>query len=234
MTFSVVARDPGSGSFGVAIATARPSVGAWSAFARPGAGACATQAIVNPALAGTALWSLEAGDDPSEAVQAALAADDSPQHRQLLVAGVTGTAGHTGSAVSGWSGHMSGPECVVGGNLLADEAPLHAMRDAFAASTGDLADRLLAALEAGDVAGGDTRGRESAALLVVDERAWPAVDLRVDHDADPVGCLRDLLGRWRWTWDHFATTGAFVPADPPGRPGSRPACVSDGRTTVGP
>ncbi|MBU2695677.1 DUF1028 domain-containing protein [Pimelobacter sp. 30-1] len=223
MTFSVVARDPGSGCFGVAIATARPSVGARSAFARPGIGACATQAIVNPALAGGALAALAGGDGATSALASALATDPDAARRQVLLSGPDGTAAHTGAEVAGWAGHLTGLDVVVGGNLLAGAEPLHAMLAAFEETPGELADRLLAALVAGDAAGGDRRGRESAALLVVDTRAWPAVDLRVDHDPDPVTRLGALLPRWRAHWTAYDVTGAFVPADPPGQPGRRPA-----------
>ncbi|MDQ6526737.1 DUF1028 domain-containing protein [Nocardioides sp. LHD-245] len=218
MTFSVVARDPGSGSFGVAIATARPSVGARSAFVTAGVGACATQAIVNPALAGAALAGLAgaAGGDADAALRAALADDPDAARRQVLLAGPDGTAAHTGDEVAGWNGHLVEPDVAVGGNLLADGEPLPAMLAAFHVCPGDLADRLLAALAAGDAAGGDSRGRESAALLVVDDRPWPAVDLRIDHDADPVGALGRLLTRWRTHWTAYDETGVFVPADPPG------------------
>jgi uncharacterized Ntn-hydrolase superfamily protein len=221
MTFSVVARDPGSGSFGVAVATARPSVGARSAFAAAGVGACATQAIVNPALAGAALSGLARGE-ADLALRAALAEDPGAARRQVLLAGPAGTAAHTGADVSGWSGHLVEPDVAVGGNLLTDGTPLPAMLAAFRACPGDLADRLLAALAAGDAAGGDRRGRESAALLVVADQPWPAVDIRIDHDADPVGALGWLLSRWRTHWTTYDATGVFVPADPPGRPPGLP------------
>lgn len=225
MTFSVVARDPGSGCFGVAIATARPSVGARSAFVEAGVGACATQAIVNPALAGAAFARLADGGAQGladEAVRAALTEDPEAQRRQLLLVGASGAAAHTGAQVAGWSGHLVDGDVAVGGNLLGDERPLGAMLAAFHDADGDLADRLLAALTAGDAAGGDRRGRESAALLVTGDQPWPAVDLRIDHDADPIGALQRLLPRWRAVWSAYDATGEFVPADPPGRPPKQP------------
>lgn len=222
MTFSIVGRDPVTGRTGVAVATARPCVGAWSAFARAGAGACATQAIVNPGLATAFLGGLEAGDDPGAALDAALAADPDAGRRQVAGIGGTGPAvAHTGSQVAGWAGHLTGPDYAVTGNLLAGAAILDAMAGAFASTVGDLADRLLAALAAGDRAGGDSRGRQSAALLVVGADPWPEVDLRVDHDPDPVARLAELRELWRRHWQHYAETGDFVPADPPGRPRER-------------
>lgn len=219
MTFSIVGRDLLTGSTGVAVATARPGVGAWSAFARTGTGACATQAIVNPGLAAAFLDGLEAGEDPDAALDAALAADPGAAHRQAAGIGTTGAAvARTGAEVSGWAGHLTGPDFAVAGNLLTGPGVVEAMADAFVSTPGDLAARLLAALVAGDRAGGDSRGRESAALLVVGTDPWPEVDLRIDHDPEPVARLAELLMLWRRHWQHYAETGTFVPADPPGRP----------------
>lgn len=219
MTFSIVAFDSAAGVGGIAITTARPGIGARSIAVRPGVGVVATQAIVNTALGHAVLDELSAGKAPDEAINAATAGDNDAARRQLAVVDFRGrVATCTGDGVSSWCGDRCAGSVAVAGNLLTGPEVLDATLAAFQSSCGDLADRLLAALRAGQDAGGDRRGRESAALMVVGEQAWPLVDLRVDHDADPSDRLAELLELWRYTWEHYDETGTFLPADPPGPP----------------
>ncbi len=161
MTFSIVATDMLTGEMGVAIATARPAVGALCTFAVPGVGVVATQAIVNPQLAISALEDLARGADAQSAMHQALGLDSESELRQLLVADAKGTAAaFTGEKVKGWAGAQKGEGFAAGGNLLVGGDVVSNMAATFAASTGHLADRLMAALlAAADATGGDRRGR---------------------------------------------------------------------------
>jgi uncharacterized Ntn-hydrolase superfamily protein len=219
MTFSIVATDLTTGEMGVAIATARPAVGALSAFAVAGVGAIATQAVVNPQLAISALDDLGRGADAHAAMRHALAFDPEPELRQLLVADAKGEAvAFTGEKVGGWAGSLTGKGFAVGGNLLVGSDVISKMAATFSESSGRLADRLLMALAAADATGGDRRGRQSAALLVVAEKPWPTLNLRIDDHATPVRELERLLVLWREYWEPFELTGKFPPANPPGPP----------------
>ncbi len=219
MTFAIVATDVTTGEMGVAIATARPAVGALSPFAVAGVGVVATQAIVNPQLAITALDDLAKGADAKTAMRQALASDPEPELRQLLVADAKGEAVvFTGGKVGGWAGGMTGQGFAVGGNLLVGGEVISTMAETFVGSRGHLADRLLAALAAADSTGGDRRGRQSAAILVVAEKPWPSLNLRVDDHATPVRELERLMVIWREYWEPFRLTGKFPPANPPGPP----------------
>lgn len=219
MTFSIVAKDLATGEMGVAIATARPAVGAMSTFALAGVGVVATQAMTNPQLAITALNELTRGADAQTAMRQALACDPESEIRQLLIADAKGeVAAFTGEQVGGWAGALMGNGFAVGGNLLVGSEVISKMAAEFANSRGRLADRLLAALAVADSTGGDRRGRQSAAILVVAEKPWPILDLRVDDHATPVRELERLLVLWREYWEPFELTGKFPPATPPGPP----------------
>ncbi|WP_161791354.1 DUF1028 domain-containing protein [Streptacidiphilus jiangxiensis] len=191
MTFSVIAHDPASGLTGVAVASCVLAVGARVATARRGVGVVAAQAS-SPLWHGNAALDLLArGASPEEAA-AAMAALPEPEERQLAVVDVRGgVAAWTGPDCQGEAGHRLGEHVSVQGNTLADGV-LHTLWTAWEAARGrPLAERLLAALLAGDRAGGDRRGRQSAALLLVGED--DPVDLRVDDAADPVAELGRLL-----------------------------------------
>ncbi|MDF3075117.1 MAG: hypothetical protein K0S54_2784, partial [Alphaproteobacteria bacterium] len=163
MTFSIVATDLAAGEMGVAIATARPAVGALCTFAVPGVGAVATQAIVNPQLAITALEDLSRGADANTALRQALAFDSQPELRQLLIADAKGAvAAFTGGNLGPWAGDLTGEGFAVAGNILVGSEVISNMAVAFSKSTGRLVDRLLVALAAADLTGGDRRGRQSA------------------------------------------------------------------------
>ena len=202
MTFSIVARSADGESWGVAVASKFLAVGSAVPAAVAGVGAIATQADANVAYKGLALAHLDDGATASVALQRLLEEDDGRDDRQVGIVDVDGGAAtHTGHACLDWAGGVTGDGYAIQGNILAGEEVVAAMEDAWEATDADapLARRLLAALTAGDDAGGDRRGRQSAALLVVREGAGYgglddiAVDLRVDDHADPVTELARLL-----------------------------------------
>jgi uncharacterized Ntn-hydrolase superfamily protein len=202
MTFSIVARSADGESWGVAVASKFLAVGSAVPAAVAGVGAIATQAEANVAYKGQALAHLDDGATASVALQRLLEDDEGRDHRQVGIVDVDGgAASHTGHACLDWAGSVTGDGYAIQGNILAGEHVVEAMRAAWDASdeTAPLARRLLAALHAGDEAGGDRRGRQSAALLVVREGAGYggnddiAVDLRVDDHTAPVTELARLL-----------------------------------------
>jgi uncharacterized Ntn-hydrolase superfamily protein len=202
MTFSIVARSADGESWGVAVASKFLAVGSAVPAAVAGVGAIATQADANVAYKGQALAHLDDGATASVALQRLLEDDQGRDHRQVgIVDSDGGSVSHTGHACLDWAGSLTGDGYAIQGNVLAGEFVVAAMQDVFEASDPDepLARRLLAALAAGDDAGGDRRGRQSAALLVVREGAGYAggddiaVDLRVDDHRDPVTELSRLL-----------------------------------------
>lgn len=185
MTFSIVARCPRTGQFGVAISSSSPAVAARCAFARAGVGAAASQNVTNPALGPLMLDRLARGHGAEAAVGAAVAADAFPDHRQLLAIGAEGHPFiHSGAQALGlWSSAM-GADCAAGGNLLAHEHVPAAMVAAFETAGGSLGDRLIAALRGALEAGGEAGPVHSAGLLLVDREAWPYAELRCDWDAE--------------------------------------------------
>ncbi|MCL6522400.1 MAG: DUF1028 domain-containing protein [Firmicutes bacterium] len=200
MTFSVVAHDPASASWGVAVQSKFLAVGALVPWARAGAGAVATQAWCNTRYGPRGLELLGRGRSAREVVEELVAADPGRDQRQLAVVDARGEAwAWTGAACPDWAGHRTGPGFSCQGNILAGPRVVEAMAEAFAAARGELAERLLAALRAGQEAGGDRRGQESAALLVVREGGGYGgfddrlVDLRVDDHPRPVEELGRLL-----------------------------------------
>jgi len=198
VTFSVLARDPVGGDLGIAVSSCVLAVGRAVPSARPGVGVVAVQARSRRGLGQLLLSGLADGAAPAELVRrAAHAAEDAD--RQIAVLDASGrVAADTGQGSFPVSGHLVGDGVSVQGNMLASAEVLPAMAETFAAARGQLADRLLAALSAGQEAGGDLRGRQSAALLVVsgqaatDEDDGVVVDLRVDDSGDPVAQLRML------------------------------------------
>ncbi|MCF6509413.1 DUF1028 domain-containing protein [Blastococcus sp. MG754426] len=218
MTFSVLARDPRTGDLGIAVASCILAVGRVVPAARPGVGVVAVQARSPRGLRGVLLEGLAAGTAPADLVRrAAHAAEDAD--RQIAVLDVAGgVAADTAPGSFPVSGHRVGPGFSVQGNMLASDAVLPAMAEGFAGSDGALADRLLAALAAGEAAGGDLRGRQSAALLVVGgtpvspEDDGVRTDLRVDDSGDPVAQLRVLRNLQR-AYDErdYETLAVFAP-----------------------
>jgi uncharacterized Ntn-hydrolase superfamily protein len=196
-TYSIVARDGETGQLGVAVQSHWFCVGALVPWARPGVGAVATQANVEVSYGPRGLELLAAGADAAEAVAQLVARDSGAAMRQVAVVDARGqVAAHTGQTCVPFAGHVSGVGVSCQGNLLASDGVWPAMLDAFAGSTGVLAHRLMAALEAGELAGGDARGRQSAALLIVGGTGEPweaVVSLRVEDHPVPLVELRRLL-----------------------------------------
>ena len=198
MTFSVVARDPATGDLGIAVSSCILAVGRAVPSVRPGVGVVAVQARSRRGLGASLLSSLAEGASVADLVRrAAHAAEDAD--RQVAVLSVRGeVAADTGQGSFPVSGHMIGEQMSVQGNMLGSPEVLPAMAHAFATAQSSFPDRLLAALTAGQDAGGDLRGRQSAALLVVsgtpadDDDDGVRMDLRVDDSADPVAQLRML------------------------------------------
>lgn len=192
-TFSVVAYDTASGTCGVAISSRMPAVGSLCVFAEAGRGAIATQAWINPLLGVDGLELLSAHSAEST-LRELLAKDPEPELRQIAIVDRGGHASaYTGTQTHPWNGHRLGSGYVVAGNILLGEATLTAMAEAFEAATGSpLQERLLVALEAGQVAGGDARGKQSAALYVSKGEPYPYLDLRVDDHPTPVTELRRI------------------------------------------
>ena len=193
MTWSLLARDAG-GAFGIAIASRFFAVGVLCPHARSGVGALSTQALVNPLYAEPGLLLLAQGTPPDEVVRMLTQGDAGREHRQLHVIDGRGrVAAHTGSACIDWCGHIAGDGYSVAGNMLAGPQVLHDTASAYERSASlPFAERLLAALEAGDAAGGDKRGKQAAALLVYTTEDYPFLDLRVDDDEEPFRELRRL------------------------------------------
>jgi uncharacterized Ntn-hydrolase superfamily protein len=204
MTFSMVALDPETGDLGVAVASKFLAVGGVVPWAAAGSGAVATQALANVRYGPDGLAALARGDAAAMVVEALTSADPGASQRQLGVVDARGGAAtHSGAGCLPWAGGATGSGYAAQGNILTGPEVVDAMVAAFVSSTGPLPDRLLASLLAGDLAGGDRRGRQSAALLVVragggygeaDDR-W--IDLRVDDHRDPVPEMIRLLGIWR-------------------------------------
>lgn len=197
MTFSIVARCPKTLSLGVCVATAVPAVGGVVPHAEAGVGAIATQAQTEISYGIRGLKLLKMGFSPQTALEAMLREDAEREKRQVAIVDRQGrTAAFTGKETVDWKGHLIGNDYVALGNMLAGKGVVESMAKTFEATRGRLADRLLRALESGQEAGGDKRGRASAALLVVNEK-WrgsrPAIDLRVDEHQDPVKELRRIF-----------------------------------------
>lgn len=194
-TFSIVGRCANTGMLGVAVASRYLAVGAVCSHTRAGVGAISTQAYGNPYLGIDGLSLLAQGRAANAALAEVLAADPGRDKRQLLIIDRHGgTAVHTGAQATPWCGHIEGVDYVVAGNMLVGPAVIEAMASAFEASASEeLAERLLSALEAGDLAGGDMRGKQAAHLQVVHREAWKYVDLRVDDHPEPIVELRRIF-----------------------------------------
>jgi len=197
VTYSIVGRDEVSGELGVAVQSRAFGV-SLCAWARPGVGAVATQAFTERGYGPRGLERLAAGQAPADALAELLEADEQRDFRQVAFLAADGrTAAHTGAACIPDCGDLVREGVSAQGNMLASPAVWHAAADTFETTRCSLAERLLAALDAAEDAGGDFRGRESAALVVVsgdpEEEPWQRVfDLHVDNHADPLGELRRL------------------------------------------
>jgi uncharacterized Ntn-hydrolase superfamily protein len=197
-TYSIVARDPVTGMLGVAVQSHWFSVGPIVPWAEPGVGAVATQSVVEVSYGPGALELLRAGAAPADALAQLVAADPIGDGRQVAVIGADGrVAIHTGASCIPFAGHASGEQVCCQANMMASDTVWPAMLAAYEASAGaPFAERLLAALDAAEAEGGDVRGRQSAALLVVPAEGprWEtAVSLRVEDHPEPLIELRRLL-----------------------------------------
>jgi len=193
MTWSILARDA-SGRLGAAIASRFFAVGALCLHARRGVGILSTQALMNPLYGPRGLDLLAQGQSPQQVVAALTGADDGRAQRQLHVLPAQGApAAWNGASCIDWCGHSAGEDFSVAGNMLAGAQVLEATAQAFQATRGQpLAERLLAALAAGEAAGGDKRGKQAAALLIQADEDYPQLDIRVDDHVDPVQELQRL------------------------------------------
>jgi uncharacterized Ntn-hydrolase superfamily protein len=194
MTWSIIARDARSGAFGIAIATRFFAVGALCPHAASGVGALSTQALMNPHYGKQGLELLRAGIPAPEVVKRLIAPDEGREHRQVHVIDSAGRIGqHTGAACIDWCGATAGKDYSVAGNMLAGKGVLELTARTYE-ENGQLEfpDRLILALHAGDAAGGDKRGKQSAALLVYTTEEYPALSIRVDDHAEPIAELRRI------------------------------------------
>jgi uncharacterized Ntn-hydrolase superfamily protein len=196
-TYSIVARDPSTGELGAAVQSHWFSVGSIVTWARPGVGAVATQSIAEPAYGPRLLDALDAGSAPQAALGALLAEDEAAGYRQVAVIAPGGPpAVHTGAGCIAFAGHVAAADFTVQANMMASDRVWPEMARAFEAATGTLARRMLAALRAAEAAGGDARGKQSSAMVVVPAAGEPwraTVDLRVEDHPEPLDELERLL-----------------------------------------
>ncbi|HEX3978343.1 MAG TPA: DUF1028 domain-containing protein [Solirubrobacteraceae bacterium] len=216
MTFTILGRCPRTGRLGGAVTTSDVAVGARVLFGRAGVGVAATQHRTDPRLGPALLERLEGGSAPEPAVDAVAGGTRHRAWRQLGVVDARGrSAAYSGDRVWQLSAELPGDGCLVIGNMLSGPEVAPAMRGAFEQRAGDdLCDRLLAALDAGERAGGETGGEKlrSAALLVVERESFPFVDLRIDDDPEPLRRLGVLWETYRPLAEQFVAR-ALTPDD---------------------
>jgi uncharacterized Ntn-hydrolase superfamily protein len=219
MTWSIIARDA-SGAFGVAIASKFFAVGALCPHARSGVGAVATQALVNPLYAAPALDGLVQGLAPQQIIEQLTDGDEGRDQRQLHLIGADGrSAAYTGASCVEWCGHLAGDGFSVAGNMLAGPQVIRETAAAYQANFElPFAERLVAALGAGDAAGGDKRGKQAAALLVYTTEDYAALDIRVDDHPEPIQELQRLYEK---SMERFVPFIACLPSR------TRPAGITD-------
>jgi uncharacterized Ntn-hydrolase superfamily protein len=198
LTFSIAARDPRSGMLGVATSSKALAAGSMVPYVRRGAGAIASQSFVNPYLGIDGLVLLEQGLPAERAVEHLIEGDRGREMRQLGIVDIDGrTAAYTGERCIPWAGHVLGGGYVCLGNILTGERVVVAMATEFERTVDEeLPERLLQALEAGQAAGGDRRGRQSAGIYVIAGEEYPWCDIRVDDHEDPVRELRRIFEVW--------------------------------------
>jgi uncharacterized Ntn-hydrolase superfamily protein len=205
MTWSIIAYDNASGQFGIAVATRFFAVGARVPHIAPRIGGIATQALSNPYYGIDGLKLLREGKSPREIVETLIAADGGRESRQLHILDAAGRiAAHTGSDCVDWCGHIEGKGFSIAGNMLAGAKVLDDTAKTYIANESlPFAQRLIAAMRSGEAAGGDKRGKQSAALLIYGDEEWSDLDLRVDDHSDPLAELERLESVSRERWVHF-------------------------------
>jgi uncharacterized Ntn-hydrolase superfamily protein len=223
MTWSIVARDP-TGALGVIVASRFFAVGALCPYALSGVGALSTQALVNPLYGMRGLTRLAQGMAPADVVRSLVYPDAGRDHRQVHMVDAEGNiAVHTGVECIDWCGHVTGEGFSVAGNMLAGPQVVEDTAQFYDAGR-DLpfAERLIAAMQAGEAAGGDKRGKQAVALLLCTTEAYPALDLRVDDHPDPLVELNRLYVK---SLERFQPFVACLPSR------ARPAGITD-RSTI--
>jgi uncharacterized Ntn-hydrolase superfamily protein len=205
MTWSIVARDEKSNLIGIAVATCAFAVGARVPFVRSGVGAIATQAFVNPYYGYRGLDMLRSGMPAQDVIHALTAADEGRAQRQVHLQNARGEiAAYTGTACVPWCGHAIHETFSVAGNMLAGPEVVSETARVFADNAVlPLARRFLLAMKAGEDAGGDKRGKQSAALIICDGEEYPLLDIRVDDHPDPLAELSRLEGVSRGRYMHY-------------------------------
>jgi len=205
MTWSIIATDNATGQIGIAVATKFFAVGARVPHIAPAIGGIATQALVNPYYGIDGLRLLREGNTPHDIIETLTAADAGHASRQLHIMDAKGQiAAYTGKDCADWCGHLEGEGFSIAGNMLAGARVLDDTAKAYVANTGmPFAQRLIAAMRAGEAAGGDKRGKQSVALLIYGEEEWSDLDLRVDDHVDPLAELERLEAVSRERWVHF-------------------------------
>jgi uncharacterized Ntn-hydrolase superfamily protein len=214
MTWSILARDTETGAFGAAVASRFFAVGALCIHVEGNVAALATQALVNPMYAVRAMPLLRQSEAPDAVLASLVTPDAGADQRQFHILDAAGRiAQHTGAHCVTWAGHATGDNVSVAGNMLAGPRVVQRSLEAYLAATGPLAERLLAAMEAGEAAGGDKRGKQSAALKICTRDPYPDLDIRADDHPDPFVELRRL---YRVSQERFAVFRRFLPgADSP-------------------
>jgi len=205
MTWSIIARDLATGQFGIAVATRFFAVGARVPFIAAGLGAIATQAFVNPYYGIDGVKLLREGRNAHDVLATVLATDDGRESRQIHIMDASGEiAAHTGRDCVEWCGHTAGSGFSIAGNMLAGPGVLDETAKTYIANNSlPFPRRLLVAMRAGEAAGGDKRGKQSAALLIHSDDEWAALDLRADDHPDPLGELERLELVSQDLWVHF-------------------------------
>ena len=193
MTWSILVRDPATGALGAAVASRFFAVGALCIHVEGGVAALATQALVNPMYAVHALPRLRAGEAAQDVLRGLVGPDPLADQRQFhIIDARGGIAQHSGRDCVAWAGHVQGHDVSVAGNMLAAQPVVQATLDGWLRATGSMAERLLSAMEAGEAAGGDKRGRQGAGLKICTADPYPDLDIRADDHPDPLGELRRL------------------------------------------
>jgi uncharacterized Ntn-hydrolase superfamily protein len=205
MTWSIIARDDSTRQIGIAVATRFFAVGARVPHIAAGIGGIATQALVNPYYGIDGIKLLREGREPRDIVETLIAADSGHESRQLHIMDASGrVAAFTGRDCVDWCGHIEGKGFSIAGNMLAGARVLDDTGKTYIAGEKlPFARRLIAAMRAGEAAGGDKRGKQSAALLIYGEEEWSDLNLRVDDHTDPLGELERLEAVSRERWVHF-------------------------------